>query len=134
MVRGRVTPLALVVSMQTGVDRSLRPECVSLNEPQVGIEGTEHLPQGGEMAGKHARAKQAAETAHPYGLGGPQVRRHTAGYKAPNRRCSQKGHGIETHDAATLILSDNGLQRIFPLHFGERRTISEGYLPSCSLM
>ncbi len=26
------------------------------------------------------------------------------------------------------------LERIFPPHFGERRTISKGYLPSCSLM
>ncbi|SRR5713226_5223553 len=26
------------------------------------------------------------------------------------------------------------LQRIFPAHFGERRTISEGYLYSCSMM
>jgi hypothetical protein len=26
------------------------------------------------------------------------------------------------------------LERIFPAHFGERRTISEGYLHSCSMM
>jgi hypothetical protein len=28
----------------------------------------------------------------------------------------------------------NRFERIFPPHFAARRTISEGYLPSCSLM
>jgi hypothetical protein len=37
-------------------------------------------------------------------------------------------------DAAGALLSAYILYRIFPAHFGERRTISESYLYSCSIM
>jgi len=33
-----------------------------------------------------------------------------------------------------LIRVTASIERIFPPHFAARRTISEGYLPSCSLM
>ncbi len=37
-------------------------------------------------------------------------------------------------ERADLFEPYRALQRIFPADFGERRTISEGYLNSCSIM
>jgi hypothetical protein len=69
--------------------------------------------------------------------------RHCLRLAARDALLSQYGasENVCHHAATTTLLAqgapllwDATLERIFPPHFAARRTISEGYLPSCSLM
>ena len=45
--------------------------------------------------------------------------------------CTATERAAQTHHHPDTI---GKLKRIFPAHFGERRTLSEGYLHSCPLL
>ena len=68
--------------METGLDGRLGLQCGPLDEPATGIDGADHLTQGGGVAGKHERSYQAAYIADSHRLGCPELRRHAASYAA----------------------------------------------------
>ena len=73
-------------------------------------DGLDQSPQNRQVAGEHQGRHQTAEATDPHYLGRGEPCCHSAGHQAPHGGGAQKDHGIQTQDAATLILVDQGLQ------------------------